>query len=367
MLELLPEDKRKILLSYPFVRDYFGKRHLFKFLRKRARRKFLRNLESFESDLKAQNILDSELEIVKREITSEEFEEICNKFINSLSQYNKKIVVGLKNKESHEREKALSFLYHSRLNVPVPLMEQMLKDPSERVKTYAINILAQINSKSSTPVIEQMLRDSSNTVRVTAAESLYHLSGNMKYHILYRDITASQDSRFHVLGNQGTLGVVKRREFDKTGARTVLLGGNLVGKVIVRIVSEGAFLAWKKAFEADESWTKAGFDYTPVEPILMKNGKLRAYKFKSQKYTFYRVFTRVIAGPSLAEALMHKENFNLNQSQANALEKTQLKIILVLGNIGIIHGHLHSDNFVVEIDSDGPRLCVIDFGEARLR
>ena len=62
---------------------------------------------------------------------------------------------------------------------------------------------------------------------------------------------------------------IVRRDFNKTGSETILLGGKLAGKVIIRVVSEKAFFAWKKALESD-IWKKEGFDYikqnkTPVQ------------------------------------------------------------------------------------------------------
>ncbi|MEK6857845.1 MAG: hypothetical protein AABX39_04630, partial [Nanoarchaeota archaeon] len=148
-----------------------------------------------------------------------------------------------------------------------------------------------------------------------------------------------------------------RREFEKSGSRTVLLGGKLVGKVIIRIIDEESFLAWKKAFEAEEVWKNLGFDYVPVEPILSKNGKFRVFKTKDETYGVkYRVYTKVL-GPSLKDFRAVPEN----HKYANYLNELRWKIINGLKSLGISHGHYHEDNFCLEYFNNDLRMYVIDF------
>lgn len=58
-----------------------------------------------------------------------------------------------------------------------------------------------------------------------------------------------------------------RKDFGKTGSETVLLGGELKGKTIIRTITAESFVAWQKAYESHDAWERAGFDYVPVEPV----------------------------------------------------------------------------------------------------
>ena len=147
-----------------------------------------------------------------------------------------------------------------------------------------------------------------------------------------------------------------RNEFEKTGSRTILLGGKLVGKVIIRIVTKSAFLSWKKALESENEWKKEGFDYIPVEPILTKNEKLLAFKTKKGQY---RVYTAVL-GQSLATFLKS----STNQYAEEYLINLRYKITRVLNKLKITHGHTHDSNFCVERKDNKLRLYIIDFDEA---
>ena len=148
---------------------------------------------------------------------------------------------------------------------------------------------------------------------------------------------------------------IVRRDFNKTGSETILLGGKLAGKVIIRVVSEKTFFAWKKALESD-IWKKEGFDYIPIEPILTKNEKLRAYK---TEYGEYRVYTKVL-GPNLVSFLTNPEN----QKYSRELYILAGKIKRALEEIGIKHGHSHEFNFCISNEDNKIRLYMIDFDQS---
>lgn len=173
----------------------------------------------------------------------------------------------------------------------------------------------------------------------------------IRAHRLYKKQSIEGDESFFKSGT----GIV-RREFEKTGSRIILLGGNLVGKVIVRVITVPAFLAWKQAFEAKDAWARAGFDYIPIEPILSKGTELRAYKIKNIDY--YRVYTKVL-GPSLLK--FTEKNDKELKRQLYAIKD---KIINVLEALGVSHGHLHEENFCVEFKDNKIRLYAIDFDRA---
>ncbi|MEK6955667.1 MAG: hypothetical protein AABW52_03330 [Nanoarchaeota archaeon] len=148
---------------------------------------------------------------------------------------------------------------------------------------------------------------------------------------------------------------IVRKDFNKTGSETILLGGKLAGKVIIRVVSERALLTWKKALES-EIWKKEGFDYIPIEPILTKNGKLRAYK---TVYGEYRVYTKVL-GPNLVSFLTNPEN----RKYSKELYILRGKIIRALEEIEISHGHDHEFNFCISKEDDEIKLYMIDFDQS---
>lgn len=265
-----------------------------------------------------------------------------------------------------EEEKDFYITMGSSTEEEKKLINNMI-DPSETLKNreVAIHHLLELNLKKGLFFIKKMLNDVdeiSNPEKTMLESMLFWASKdskdsrlyiNHKYDKLYTD----QPLEFFEKGREGSLGYVKRREFEKTGSRTVLLGGPMVGKIIIRIISEEAFKAWKLAFEAKNAWEEAGFDYIPVEPILKKSGKLMAYKTNDGNY---RVYTKVL-GSSLATVLGSNKNEKLNE----ILLFDRERIISVLNKLGIEHGHLHRSNFCIEEHNGKIRLYAIDFDMAR--
>ncbi len=153
----------------------------------------------------------------------------------------------------------------------------------------------------------------------------------------------------------GKSGII-RGKLRKTGSETIVLGGPLLGKAIIRIVTNEAFQSWKKAFEAEKVWRELGFDYVPIEPILKIGGKLRAFKTKEG---LWRVSTKVL-GPSLYDIKLsgkfgtYKEQLLLMQKKINeGLDKLRIK-----------HEHPHEGNFCIEFHDGKIRLYAIDFDMA---
>ena len=150
-----------------------------------------------------------------------------------------------------------------------------------------------------------------------------------------------------------------RERLAKTGSETVLLGGKLVGKSIVRVISRNAFAGWKKAFDAG----------IPVEPVLKgKNDRLRFREImqdnprKGWKKGEVLVFSKVL-GPSVSAFLGVSEN---KQRFESVVREQQKKIESDLTRLSIKHGHLHDNNFCIhwEKDSAGkrfPKVYLIDF------
>jgi len=151
-----------------------------------------------------------------------------------------------------------------------------------------------------------------------------------------------------------------RKEFPKTGTRTVLLGGTLINNAILRIIPNSAFISWVKAYGAVEDWKEAGFNYVPIEPIL------KASSCKDGKDV--RVYAGVlgISVPNYLTIYSSKEHHDRVKQQVETIKET-------LEKMGINHGHVHSNNFCVlhertaegEIDwSKPPRVYCIDFDQS---
>ena len=156
-----------------------------------------------------------------------------------------------------------------------------------------------------------------------------------------------------------------RKEFEKDGTRTVLLGGSLKNKAILRIIPNHAFVAWLKAYSAVEDWGNAGFDYVPIEPIL------KASSCKDDKNA--RVYAGVL-GVSVARYLTiysNKEHHEDVKRQVEVIKKTLKKMGITYASIN--PNHEHDNNFCIlhnrtpkgEIDWDTPpRVYCIDFDQA---
>ena len=125
-----------------------------------------------------------------------------------------------------------------------------------------------------------------------------------------------------------------RKEFPKTGTKTLLLGKTLINNVILRIIPNHAFISWMNAYKAADTWKKAGFDYVPMEPII------RAYTSKDGKNT--RVYSGVL-GVSVSKYL----DMYSNKNQHDYVREQVEKIKGILEEMGITHGHTHDNNFCI--------------------
>lgn len=355
MQYFLSREKMSIFFKFFFVTDFLNG--------KIERDEFLKELDLFKSNLGSENITENDIEVLKRELSPREYHTL----VKSLPKKAKSAILGLKNPDPLKRKLAINALASFNLATVIHLGEQMLKDPDPSVRRYTIEFLVRLKSANSVPLIKNMLEDIDGGVRDSARNALSNLHTLMG-HKLYQE----SDSSFFTLKSNRNLVQIKRREFGKGGSRLILLGGKLAGQAIVRIVHQEGFLAWKKALEAREYWVKAGFEYTPVEPILMKNGKLLAQKFITKKAEsgqaikwwesdqgndiMYRVYTKVL-GPNLGDFLLDP----LNNQFKSDLRKSRRLIMSVLRKLKVWHGHLHEGNFCVEMYQSRPRLYVIDF------
>jgi hypothetical protein len=148
-----------------------------------------------------------------------------------------------------------------------------------------------------------------------------------------------------------------RSEFEKTGSKIILIGGELKDKTIIRHITPEAFAAWQKLYEDWKTWGAAGFDYVPIEPIQ---------SFKLGKDGLVSVYSGVLD-------LSLSSWGGMNGKFMPELRKDKEKIIKTLDNKNIEHGHMHDNNFCLRFfrDKNGkvdfdkkPRIYLIDFDQA---
>lgn len=119
-----------------------------------------------------------------------------------------------------------------------------------------------------------------------------------------------------------------------------------------RKMSLSGFSAWLASYRAVDMWQAAGFDYVPVEPIL-------DFKFNLK---WGNVFVRSIRINGDAAARVLPE---LGQAERRKATDTMQSAEQVLVDLGVDHGHLHADNFIIDTTHSN-RLYVIDFTLARI-
>ena len=154
--------------------------------------------------------------------------------------------------------------------------------------------------------------------------------------------------------------IFSRDKLSKTGTETTLLLGNkFKDNLIIRHLEEPCFLAWQKAYESYTHWSKAGFDYIPIEPI------------HSFKYSEHTQLVDVAAGV-LDLNLDEWYQFS-GDTFKEYLDEQKDKIISTLKELGITHGHANNANFCLRFyrNKDGsvdlnrmPRIYLIDFDKA---
>jgi hypothetical protein len=209
-----------------------------------------------------------------------------------------------------------------------------------------------------------------NEMRVNfAREILAARTNNPRYQALYR-----RQYDPHFFDPNGT---VTTPRFSKTGSRTYLLGGKLMGKAIVRVVDETALNAWSKAARAEKEWREAGFDYIPVEPILNRDSVVaRLNGDTASLAAISNLEAEIRSDPETAnQRLVYSGVLGLSfnefkrvatPEQMAALRVQRERILKVIDRLRIVHGHEHGENFCVAFEKGQPRLYLIDFDRSRV-
>lgn len=154
--------------------------------------------------------------------------------------------------------------------------------------------------------------------------------------------------------------VFSRVEFVKTGSELTLVGGDLMGKSVIRKIEPGPFLAWQKAYENWSIWKDHGFDYIPVEPI-------NSFSIDGNN-SLVNVHSGVLD-------LSFLDWSSLTQRFATEIEGQMELITTTLEKLKIEHGHPGPGNFCLRFfrNEDGtpdftkvPRVYLIDFDRANI-
>jgi hypothetical protein len=155
------------------------------------------------------------------------------------------------------------------------------------------------------------------------------------------------------------------KEFKKSGSGLTLLDkvpgdpdASLKHRVVLRHIEPAPLAAWRKAFEAAETWRDHGFDYVPVEPIVKAD----------REGVDVDVATRVLRGTT-----MSSWDLAATGLYSDEISAARDRIIEGLKELGVEHGHTHPLNFMVVFERDAddrpmlervPRVYLIDFDRA---
>jgi hypothetical protein len=151
---------------------------------------------------------------------------------------------------------------------------------------------------------------------------------------------------------------LSRHSFPKTGSETILFGGKLKDKIILRKINPEAFFAWKELYDDHKIWKENGFDYVPIEPIASYN-----YIPKTGSVDVYTGVLDINFNQLILMGGEHTKSINTDiEKIKNVLEKKKIE-----------HGHPHNENFCLRFfrNKDGsvdlnkkPRVYLIDFDRA---
>lgn len=247
----------------------------------------------------------------------------------------------------------------------LPLLNAKMYSRDEYVRNCAISMMGMVREPKALEYLIERRRNGKMGVRKVATKAISIYKG--REFELYNELSENENFKDQKR-------VVVRRGQDKDGTTTVLLGGKLYDKAIVRGGNIAILLNRKRAYEKvglqTESvnmwikalkfdWKKLGFSHIPIEPILQKNGRYRIYRNNDGSL---RVSAGVIQGESFT-ALERKSI--LTEEQYTAITNQIQMIRHGLDELKIDHRHMHKSNYVVKFVNNSPRVYLIDFDMAK--
>lgn len=278
------------------------------------------------------------------------------------------IVQGLTNESILVRDAAVAAIFNARETDRAQLIGEALRLHKEPFIRHSIaGLMSLVPEAERANIVEQGLRMTDARVRLRSASFITDIPEPDRARLiaLYESTTPLKELASSTPLYTDHPDRFFRKKFVKTGSGTTLLDSvpgqqenSLRDRVIIRHIDTGPYLSWRKAYEAADFWKSKGFDYVPIEPIV---------KVETKKDLTIDVFTRVLEGPAVAT---WKKKGVLYGDEINAAVK---KITDALEELGIKHGHTHTENFIVVFDRDekgevvldhAPRVYVIDFDQA---
>jgi hypothetical protein len=289
-------------------------------------------------------------------------------------------------------------IWHAPEEDKIILIHEAISHPNPDVVYWGVSAVSSIPEYEITPILDELLLSSTPLVSELAAKHIMYaplgdrvelISTGLDSTDMRVQMAAAEAIRHAPIADRGELielvkekGLLERvfeaplyhnndipddrfsrKQFEKTGSETTLLGGDLKYGAIVRHIEPKAFVEWKKLYDNHELWKKNDFDYIPIEPILSFH--------LSKKTELVDVYSGVL-DISLATWMRRERLFGTDYSTKLMSERE--RIINIVESADVSHGHDHEENFVLRFfrDKNGdidltkePRIYMIDFDEAK--
>ena len=268
-------------------------------------------------------------------------------------------------KERSELQEAILFKVNKGLgksNFALKTNKELTK-PNIEIQKSAARMVRYIPEKEIRKYILELFDDSNQKIRKIATELISSVPREEKENLFQIAIDKGLTKELIESPLYDKYDINKdefsRELFDKTGSKTILIGGPLMGKTIIRNMTPRTFLSWKKLFEDYELWKRNKFDYVPIEPIQ---------SYRLNKEGMVEVYSGVLD-------LNLEQWFSKTSKFKTEIENQEEKIKEALKEVGIVHGHAHIRNFCLRFfrDKNGnpdlniaPRVYLIDFDKAIL-
>ncbi|MFH0714715.1 MAG: hypothetical protein V1977_03080 [Candidatus Diapherotrites archaeon] len=224
-----------------------------------------------------------------------------------------------------------------------------LESTNAAIRQDALSTIDHQLSKREMKAVMTRFNDDSFWVRKQAARVL-EIFGGVPFAELYGKHILDED-----MSNAGKK--IVRRTQEKIEKNTILLGGGLKGKALIKMMKTENVAAWLRLLSAGVS----------VEPILKdKSGRFRIYKLKNGDF---RVYSGVLKGPTLSAFLKNPANRKFKER----LESQKKEILSKAKALNVEHGHAYDWNFIVLMDKNSekrnsvPKLYLFDFDKAFVR
>ncbi len=270
-----------------------------------------------------------------------------------------KIEEGLKNVETQKVFAIARWISTDKLAV---LIYNSLTSNNLEVRKLAIGMVTFLDADKASFLVEQGLNNEDIEVQKKAVEMIPRVAKVDKERLVQMVIDKNLGEELIkpplYKGKSIDKNSFSRQPFQKTGSGLTLL--HLKDQAVIRHIKASAFIPWQRLYEDHEFWQKNGFDYVPIEPIL-------SYGVSNEGLV--DVFSGVLD-------LNLKQWYERSNLFKDELDEAQLKIILLLDDLGINHGHADSENFCLRffrINRNGrvyidftrpPRIYLIDFDRA---